>query len=324
MKKIALLASVATVMAATAAEARDPIAAGSSTVFPFASAAIERAHVKYDMAMVYDSVGTGGGFRKFCAGVGEEHTDFSGASRAIKSSEVSDCEANGVEFTELKIGFDGIAFANSQEGPDLSVSRAQLYQALAAEVPVNGQMVPNPYQKWSDLDPNLPAVEIAVIGPPPTSGTRDAWVELVMEEGCAEAGVEDTDNCGKMREDGRFVEAGENDNVIVQRLQQDPNAFGIFGYSFLEENADSLQGATIDGVEPGFDAIADGSYPVSRPLFLYVKNAHVKVIPKMGDFLDEITSEAAFGDEGYLVDIGLIPLPMAQREATRETMAGLK
>ncbi len=276
-------------------------------------------------APVVESTGTGGGMKLFCAGLGPAYPDLTGASRAMKESEYRACLANGVDsVTEVLFGFDGIAFANSRNGAELDISKKQLFQALAAEVEIDGQLVANPYRKWSDVDPSLPATAITVFGPPPTSGTRDAWVELVMEEGCQEfAAIKALDKermttvCARMRQDGPFIEAGENDNLIVQRLQADENAFGIFGYSFLYENEDRLKGVRIEGVEPDIDTIADGSYPVSRPLFFYIKNAHRGVIPGLEEFVMEYVSEASMGEDGYLSERGLIALPLEQREAIR-------
>jgi phosphate transport system substrate-binding protein len=333
MKKTLVLAAFATLALAGAAagnaEARDQIRiVGSSTVFPFSSAAAEQFGQKSSFpAPVVESTGTGGGMKLFCAGVGTEHPDMTGASRAIKKSEFADCQANGVsDVVELKIGKDGIAFASSKSGPDLNVSRAQLFLALAKQVPVKGKLVDNPNKKWSDIDAALPDEEIEVLGPPPTSGTRDAWVELVMTEGCKELAYfkdHDTTLCGAMREDGSFIEAGENDNLIVQKLEANPVAFGIFGFSFLDQNSDKLKGARLDGVEPTFETITEGSYEASRPLFIYVKKAHVGVIPGIAEYLAELTSENALGDYGYLVEKGLIPLPPAGREALRAAAMAL-
>jgi phosphate transport system substrate-binding protein len=336
MKRTLALAAVATVAAAGAAEARDQIrVVGSSTVFPFTSTVIERfAQTTNYPAPIIESTGTGGGMRFFCAGIGEEHPDITGASRAMKDSEFEMCVSNGVtEVTELQVGYDGIVLANSLSAEQIDVTKGQLFQALAAEVEVDGEIVANPYTTWAEIDPSLPDVEIEVLGPPPTSGTRDAFVELVMEEGCTEfpaiAALEETDEdrfeqiCATMREDGHFVEAGENDNLIVQRLQANEGAFGIFGYSFLEENQDVIAGNAIGGMEPTFDTIASGDYGVSRPLFIYIKNAHVDVIPGMREFLNEYTSDRAWGPEGYLTDIGLIPLPEDMREAEAQEAQNL-
>lgn len=331
MKKTYALAAVATVALASTAHARDEIRiVGSSTVFPFTSMVIEQFSQTSDFpAPIIESTGTGGGMRFFCAGVGEEHPDITGASRPMRESEYQSCQDNGVSsISEIQIGFDGIVLANAQGAEHIDITREHLFAALAAEVEVDGRVVANPFTRWSEIDPSLPDVEIEVLGPPPTSGTRDAFVELVMEEGCeaypAIAAIEDADEdrfeqiCATMREDGRFIEAGENDNLIVQRLQANPAAFGIFGFSFLEENTDVITGNMIDGVDPSFENIASGDYPVSRSIFFYVKNQHVGVIPGLAEFLDEYTSERSWGEEGYLVDIGLIPLNADERAAERE------
>jgi phosphate transport system substrate-binding protein len=309
---------------------------GSSTVYPFTTAVAERfGRTSGGNTPVVESTGTGGGFKLFCAGVGVGHPDITNASRAIKESELADCAANGVtEPAEVKFGFDGIVVANAKAGMRFALTRSQLFLALAKEVPAGqGQLQPNPYQSWNDVDPALPNQRIEVYGPPPTSGTRDAFVELVMEPGCksvdwiAALAKSDEDRfkqiCHGVREDGRYIESGENDNLIVQKLEANPQALGVFGYSFLDQNSDQLAGATIDGVAPTFDAIADGSYPISRPLFVYVKRAHVGVIPGIPELVAELTSPQAIGAEGYLTQMGLIPLPAEQLAATQEVAASL-
>jgi phosphate transport system substrate-binding protein len=322
------LAGAAVAGLAGPAEARDQIRiVGSSTVYPFATAVAEQFGTKYQFPTpVVESTGSGGGLKLFCAGVGEGHPDITNSSRRIKQSEVQQCADNGVaEITEVKIGYDGIVLANSKDAARMSVTIPQIWQALAKEVPVDGEIRANPYQNWSEIDPSLPEQKIEVLGPPPTSGTRDAFVELVMQEGCQEfeavsaLGEERmTAVCATMREDGAFVEAGENDNLIVQKLEANSDAFGIFGFSFLDQNLDLLQGSLINGEEPTFEEIADGAYPVSRSLYFYVKNAHVDVIPGIKDYVDEFTSEAAIGEDGYLTDKGLIPLPEEELEEVRE------
>jgi phosphate transport system substrate-binding protein len=315
----AALAGAMALTVATAAEARDEIRiVGSSTVFPFSTAVAEQFGQTSGFATpVVESTGTGGGFKLFCAGVGVDHPDISNASRAIKDSEIETCAANGVtDITEVKIGYDGIVIANSKATDQYSLTIEQIWLALAKDVPQDGALVPNPYQNWSDIDGSLPDTKIEVLGPPPTSGTRDAFVELVMDKGCeAFAEIEALEGdakkaaCQTIREDGAFVEAGENDNLIVQKLEANPAALGIFGFSFLDQNADKIQGSMVDGVEPTFEAIADGSYPVSRSLFFYVKNAHADVIPGIREFVAEFVSDRASGEDGYLADKGLIPLP---------------
>lgn len=338
MKKAVLATAVIAIAGAVAVEAhaqsRDQVrVVGSSTVFPFSSLAAEAFGRSGDFpAPVVESTGTGGGMRLFCGGIGIEHPDLTGASRPMKESEWANCKKNGVEdVTEIQLGFDGITLAVSVDGEAFDVTRAQLFQALAAEVEVDGEIVANPFQRWSEIDESLPDLEITVLGPPPTSGTRDAWVELVMEAGCADfaaiVALKDSDEarhaevCQRMREDGRFVEAGENDNLIVQRLASEPDAYGIFGYSFLAENEDSIQPVTIEGVEPNVDSIADFSYPVSRPIFIYVKNAHRGAIPGLEELVVELTDDRAFGPDGYMTDIGLIAMPDERREEVRQAAA---
>jgi phosphate transport system substrate-binding protein len=271
---------------------------------------------------VVESTGTGGGMKLFCAGVGEGTPDFTNASRAIKDSELKACLEAGATPVQIKVGFDGIVLANSKQGPAIDLSKEQIFAALAKNVVVDGSVVANPNVNWSDIDSSLPATKIEVLGPPPTSGTRDAFVELVMEEACQE-GIEE-DACTEIREDGAFIEAGENDNLIVQKLEANPDAFGIFGFSFLDQNADKLQGSKIGGIDPTFDNIASGEYGVSRSLFIYAKKEHVGVIPGMEEFIAEYTSDAAWGPEGYLADKGLIPLPDDERAAQAESATALE
>lgn len=321
MNKFILTASVASIaLAGTigAAAARDQIRiVGSSTVFPYTQAVAEEFGNTSDFqAPVTESTGTGGGMQIFCGGVGVDHADITGASRAMKESEYQLCQENGVDsVTEVQIGSDGLSIAHAEDGPDLDLTKAQIFQALAAEVEVDGEVVANPHTRWNEIDPSLPDSEITVFGPPPTSGTRDAFVELVMEAGCEDfdainalEGDRKDEVCQRMRTDGPFIEAGENDNLIVQRLQADHNALGIFGYSFLFENQDTLKAVAVDGVQPTPETIADASYTVSRPLFFYVKNAHRGVIPGLQEFVAEYVSEEAMGPGGYLEARGLIPL----------------
>jgi phosphate transport system substrate-binding protein len=313
----AVIAGVA-MAAAVPAQARDQIRiVGSSTVFPYTQAVAEEfANKTGRPSPVVESTGTGGGMKIFCQGIGEGHPDMTGASRAMKKSEYELCQSNGAkDISEALLGYDGLSIAVSRKGAKLNLTKAQIYQALAAEVPVGGKIVANPHQKWSDIDPSLPDLKIQVFGPPPTSGTRDAFVELAMEAGCeefSEVGSLDKDRhkevCSRMRQDGLFIEAGENDNLIVQRLEADPSAYGIFGYSFLYENEDKLQSVDVDGVEPNFNTIADSSYGISRPLFIYIKNAHRNVIPGLNDFIAEYMSNTAMGPGGYLSERGLVPL----------------
>jgi len=311
---------------------------GSSTVFPFSTTVAERFGKNTDFKTpVVESTGSGGGLKLFCAGVGEKHPDIANASRRIKSSEVEKCAANGItDIIETKIGFDGIVFANSKASAQLDVSLTDLFLALAKEVPssVDGELQTNPYTTWDQVNSSLPVVKIEVLGPPPTSGTRDAFLELAMEGGCKSvdwiSALKKTDKnayksiCHTIREDGAYVEAGENDNLIVQKLQANPAAFGIFGFSFLEQNSDTVQGSKINGIAPEFEAIAEGDYPISRSLYFYTKKDHVGVIPGIEEFLAEFTSENAWGDDGYLADKGLIPLTLDQRIDWSARIQGLQ
>ena len=327
---IAAAAGVALVAVNGGAQARDQIRiVGSSTVFPFSTAVAEQFGKTTDFKTpVVESTGSGGGMKLFCAGVGTEHPDITNASRRIKASEFETCGKNGITVVEVKIGFDGIVLANDKSGPDITLTKQQVFQALAKEVPVDGKLVPNPYTKWSDIDAALPDAKIEVLGPPPTSGTRDAFVELAMEGGARKfemlKAMRKQDKkafkavAHAMREDGAFIEAGENDNLIVQKLQANPAAIGIFGFSFLDQNADVIKGANVDGADPTFENIAGGDYGVSRSLFFYVKKEHVGVVPGVSDFVGEFTSDKAWGDEGYLIDKGLIPLPEGDRKAIRQ------
>ena len=318
---VALAASVASV-----SHARDQIQiVGSSTVFPFSTAVAERFGQTTDFKTpVVESTGSGGGMKLFCSGVGENTPDITNASRRIKEGEFEACKTAGVTPVEVKVGFDGIVLGSDKTGIQLNLTREQIYNALAAKVVKDGEIVDNPNQNWSDVDASLPNTKIEVLGPPPTSGTRDAFVELVMEEACPEAiSSTDEDVCTNLREDGAFVEAGENDNLIVQKLEANPNAVGIFGFSFLDQNADKLQGATVEGAEPTFENIAAGDYPVSRSLYFYVKKEHVGTIPGLQEFATEFASDAAFGDDGYLADKGLIPLPEDARKANSEAAANM-
>jgi phosphate transport system substrate-binding protein len=330
MKRILLASSAAAValaVSAGAAAARDQIQiVGSSTVFPFTTAVAEKLGQGGQFkAPVVESTGTGGGIKLFCGGVGEGTPDFANASRPIKDSELETCKAAGVTPVEIKIGFDGIVLANSKAGAQADLTKEEIFKALAKNVVVDGKVVPNPYVNWSDVDASLPSSKIEVLGPPPTSGTRDAFVELVMVEACPEeVKAANEKACAEIREDGAYVEAGENDNLIVQKLEANPTAFGIFGFSFLDQNADKLQGHKVDGVEPTFANIASGDYKVSRSLFIYAKKEHVGVIPGMEEFIAEYTSDGAWGPEGYLADKGLIPLPDDERAKSAESAKALK
>lgn len=341
-RNVVTLAVVATVASVGAAQARDQISVvGSSTVYPFTTTVAEQfGKTTGFKTPVIESTGTGGGFKLFCQGVGVDSPDISNASRAIKQSEVENCRKAGVnDITEVKVGYDGIVLANARQGERLEITREQIWEALAKCVPGEGSrgdcpegFQANPHQTWSDVDPSLPDWKIEVLGPPPTSGTRDAFAELVMEHGCeqfeAVASIEDDDTkkalCQGIREDGAYVEAGENDVLIVRKLEANSKAFGIFGFSFLDQNRDKIEGSIIEGEQPTFDAIASGDYPVSRPLFIYVKGSHVGVVPGMKEFLAEYTSEDAWGPYGYLADKGLIPMPDEEREKYRQAATNLE
>ena len=328
----AIAAALAMLAAPADAQSRNQIRmVGSSTVFPYTQAVAEQfAGLTGMKAPVVESTGTGGGLQVFCGGLGPGFPDIADASRAIKPSERDLCADNGVTaITEVMFGYDGLTIAQSIDGPDLDLSRAQIFQALASMVAIDGKIVANPYRRWNEIDPTLPAVPIQVFGPPPTSGTRDAFVELVMTEGCAAFPAitaldpeRKAEVCERMRQDGPFIEAGENDNLIVQRLAADRTALGIFGYSFLFENTDRLKAVAIDGIVPDEATIASGAYEVTRPLYIYVKDAHRGVIPGLDAFLAEYVSEQSLGPDGYLAERGLIPLAEAERQALRAAITG--
>jgi phosphate transport system substrate-binding protein len=339
-KSASFLAVAGFLLAATAQaqSSRDYVAAvGSSTVYPFTTTVAEQFGKggKFKTPKV-ESTGTGGGFKLFCSGVGVQYPDVANASRAIKQTEIDQCTKAGVkDIIEVKVGYDGIVLANSVKGTRYKLTRREVYLALGKQVPDPANptaLVANPYKTWKDINKALPADRIEVLGPPPTSGTRDAFVELVMESGCSTfpwiKTLKDVDEarfkkvCDAIREDGGYVEAGENDNLIVQKLEANPKAMGIFGYSFLEENISQIQGSFIDGVQPDFDDIVSGKYPVSRPLFVYVKKAHLGVIPGLREFVTEYVSDRAIGEEGYLADKGLIPMSPAESAKIRATVTG--
>ena len=302
---------------------------GSSTVYPFSTVVAENFGNKTGIKVPkIESTGSGGGMKLFCKGLGTGHPDITNASRRIKKNEFNQCKENGIDVVEIKVGYDGIVIANSKKAKLLNLTKRQIFLALAKQVPEGnkegGSLVDNPNKKWSDIDPNLPNKKIEVLGPPPTSGTRDAFNELAIEGGCKTfpklKAIKKQDKkkykaiCRAVREDGAFIEAGENDNLIVQKLVENENAFGVFGFSFLIENEDKIQGSTVDGMAPTMETIADKSYGVSRPLYFYVKLAHVDVIPGIREFLEEFTSEDSWGPGGYLEERGMIPMPENERE----------
>jgi phosphate transport system substrate-binding protein len=323
---------------AIAQSARDYIyIVGSSTVYPFSTVVAERFGRSSDFRTPkVESTGSGGGLKLFCDGVGVQYPDIANSSRAIMQSEIELCASHGVhDVVEVKIGYDGIVIANSVNVRTMELTLRDVFLALASDIPgaSDGELVANPHRTWRDVNPELPAMPIEVMGPPPTSGTRDAFVELAMESGCRTtdwvAALAETDPsrfkriCHTLREDGAFIEAGENDNLIVQKLQANSRSLGVFGFSFLDQNSEKVRAASIDGVTPDFDTIADGSYPIARPLYFYVKKAHVDVIPGLREFLAEFTSERAWGEYGYLSDRGLIPLPEEERAAVARTVRDL-
>ena len=302
---------------------------GSSTVYPFSTVVAENFGNKTGIKVPkIESTGSGGGMKLFCKGLGTGHPDITNASRRIKKNEFNQCKENGIDVVEIKVGYDGIVIANSKKAKLLNLTKRQIFLALAKQVPEGnkegGSLVDNPNKKWSDIDPNLPNKKIEVLGPPPTSGTRDAFNELAIEGGCKTfpklKAIKKQDKkkykaiCRAVREDGAFIEAGENDNLIVQKLVENESAFGVFGFSFLIENEDKIQGSTVDGIAPTMETIADKSYGVSRPLYFYVKLAHVDVIPGIREFLAEYTSEDSWGPGGYLEERGMIPMLENERE----------
>ncbi|MEO8062743.1 MAG: PstS family phosphate ABC transporter substrate-binding protein [Pseudomonadota bacterium] len=325
---------------AAAQSARDSInIVGSSTVYPFTTTVAEQfgRGGKFKTPKV-ESTGTGGGLKLFCNGVGPQYPDIANASRRIKSTELATCSTNGVkEVIEIKVGYDGIVLAQNKAGATLNLTRKDVYLALAKTVPDPASpstLIPNPNKTWKDVNKSLPATKIEVLGPPPTSGTRDSFAELYLEAGCRSFAWLNTlreqdepsfkRKCDAIREDGAYIEAGENDNLIVQKLGANKDAVGVFGYSFLEENLDKLKGAIVDGVSPTFETVSSGKYPASRPLFIYVKKAHVGVIPGINEFVAEYMSAKAIGEDGYLADKGLIPPSKAEIGKIRDDAKNLK
>lgn len=342
MKKLLTIAGV-TLLASQltqAASTRDYIeVVGSSTVYPFATAVAEKFGKKTDFKTPkIESTGSGGGIKLFCKGIGTAHPDVTNSSRRMKAGEFTMCQENGVkDIVEVLIGYDGIAFANSTKSQQFELTRKDIYLALAKDVPNpdgSETFVPNPYKTWQDVNSSLPAQAIEVLGPPPTSGTRDAFVELALEGGCKKydwvKALKKADKpaykarCHSIREDGAYIEAGENDNLIVNKLEANPSAFGVFGFSFLEQNADKVQGSVVDGFEPTFESIASGDYTVSRPLYFYVKKAHIGVIPGIVEYLSEFTADSTWGEEGYLADKGMIPLDEDKRAVIGASVNGLQ
>ncbi|CAK8723349.1 Phosphate ABC transporter, periplasmic phosphate-binding protein [Candidatus Electrothrix laxa] len=339
MKKALLMAACMLLASDVWASGRDYVSlVGSSTVYPFATTVAERfGKTSSFKTPKIESTGSGGGMKLFCAGTGIDTPDITNCSRRIKKSEYESCMSNGVKkMTEIKIGYDGIVIASSKKATRFSLTKKDIYLALARSVPDpkgSKTFVDNPYTTWKEVNPALPDIKIEVMGPPPTSGTRDAFDELAMQGGCKTfpwvKALKKTDKeqfkavCQALREDGAYIEAGENDNLIIQKLGANPDSLGIFGFSYLDQNFDKIQGSIVDGVAPDFDNIADGSYSISRPLYMYVKNAHVGVVPGMEEFLAEFTSDRAWGDEGYLAEKGLIPMPAEERAQVGKTVKEL-
>lgn len=315
------IVTVAMVLSGSIAHARDQIRiVGSSTVYPFTTTVAEAFTRSGNKAPIVESTGTGGGMKLFCGGVGENYPDITNASRAIKKSEIELCNKNGVtEIVEFKIGIDGIVLAQSKKGPVLNLTLEQVFMALADQVPNNTTLIKNPNKNWSDINSALPKIKIEVLGPPPTSGTRDSFHELFLEHAANKIDFLKTldkktfETAWKtIRQDGAFIESGENDNLIVQKLVTNPTSIGIFGFSFLEENTSKLRGVFINGVAPTFDNISSGKYPSARPLFIYVKKQHIGAIVGLDKFVKEYISEKALSNNGYLSRKGLVPLPKDQ------------
>ncbi len=318
-------------------EARNQIRiVGSSTIFPFATAVAEQfAKTTKFRPPIIESTGSVGGLMLFCAGDGIEQPDITNASRRILKSEVATCATNGVKaITEVKIGYDGIAIANSKKGPQFKLTQRDLFLALARDVPAGkGKTRANPYTTWDQIDPSLPAEKIKVYGPPLTSGTRDVFDEKGLEAGCRTfdwiRALRHKDKsaylalCRTVRSDGAYINSGENDNLIVQKLENTPAVLGVFGYSYLEQNVDVIQGSFVNGTAPNFKSISSGAYPLSRPLFFYVKTSHVDKVPGIRQYVAEFTSDKAWGAHGYLAHIGLIPMPESERKKYKKDALNL-
>ena len=334
MKKTIIMAGISSGLVVTSvAQARDTLSlAGSSTVLPFARIIAEQLGKNPNFKTpVVESGGSSVGKKGVCDGVGTKFIDIGNASSRMKTKELAYCEKNGVKLTEIKVGYDGIVVANSKKGKVLNISKADLGKALTAKVAINGKMVDNPYKKWSEINPSLPNVEIRVYGPPTTSGTRASYAEMVNEKGYCKkddeakaalkaAGMK-AKKCRAMRTDGAFIEAGEQDNLIVQKLNEDITAYGIFGFSYLDQNSDTLQGAVISKTAPTFENIASNNYSVSRALYYYVKHQHIGVVPGIKEYMAEWTKH--WGDEGALSDAGMIPMPKSERAKYKSAMTNL-
>ena len=339
-KSVFVAAIMAGMMVTGVVQARDYVSiSGSSTVLPFATIVAERLGRNPDFKTpVVESGGSSVGKKSVCDGVGAEFTDIGNASSRMKKKELAYCETNGVKLTEIKVGYDGIVVAGSKAGELLKISKADLGKALTAMVPAKevrndnlDEMVPNPFTKWSEINPDLPDIAIRVYGPPTTSGTRASYAEMVNEKGYCKKDAEakrvlkllgkTAKICRAMRTDGAYVEAGEQDNLIVQKLQEDPNSYGIFGFSYLDQNADALQGAVISGTAPTFDNIATDNYSVSRALYFYVKHQHTGVIPGIAEYMNEWTKH--WDEDGILADSGMITMPESERASNAAAMKNL-
>jgi len=306
MKKLVQILCAVVLFSSLAQAAEQSIkVVGSSTVYPFTTVVAERFGKDSKHATpIVESTGTGGGMKLFCAGIGTNSPSVTNASRAIKDKEAKLCEKNGVSFIEFKVGNDGIAFANSVEGPKVNVTKEQLWQAMA-------DLGARP-KLWSDIDPSLPSYEIKIMTPPATSGTRDAWVDLVMNKGCPkEIKDKDKKSCSILREDGAVIEVGENDTLLINKLTADREMFAIFGFSYLDASRDKIQAAQIEGKTISLDTIQSYEYPIARPLFVYFKKEHMDVVPGLKGFMKAYISKRAMGKRGYLSDLGLVPLDEA-------------
>ena len=338
MRKL-MLVTVLAAMITTGAQARDQVSmAGSSTVLPFATIIAEEMGKNPNFKTpVVESGGSSVGKKGVCDGIGTQFIDIGNASSRMKPSELEYCDKNGVDLTEIKVGYDGIALANSLDGQTLEISKADLGMALTVEVSACAgglrdykceELIPNPFTKWNEINPNYPDIEIRVYGPPTTSGTRASFAEMVNEKAYCKkdplakaalaAAGKKAKSCRAMRTDGAYVEAGEQDNLIVQKLQEDKDAYGIFGFSYLDQNLDTLQSAVVDGTPATFDLIASGDYAISRALWFYVKHAHVGVVPGITEYMKEWTKH--WDEDGILSDAGMVPMPDEERAAYAQAM----
>lgn len=328
---VALLAACGSKSGGGGASSSDIKIVGSSTVYPFTKAVAENfMKANAGVSVTVESTGTGGGMKLFCAGVGGQHPDIEDASRQIKKSEYDSCVQNGAKtIIEVPIGIDGLTVIESNNGPAMNLTQADIYKALAADPFGKG---PNKAQTWKDVNPSLPAVKIRVLGPPPTSGTRDSLADLYLTKGCdtdpamkalAKANEDQHKQvCTKIREDGAYVEAGENDNLMVQKVSVDPGTLGILGFSYLDENADKVRPVKIAGIAPSEETISNLSYPGARKLYIYVKGEHMRAKPKMRDFV--ATYAKNWGKGGSLERIGLVPFGGADATAAAQQAADLK